>query len=160
LNIHRKMKARCFAKPLYGLTPVPRVRIPPSPPDFLLSSIQHRLRAPGRHFQLQSQIRRQFSEGNNHGCRPRPYDDARSARIPRLWLLRPIPRRPWFASKLPAITAAWELSGAGLTMSSASRARAVDQRGPSGSQQGELHLVHDGGATRQLEHPGYCGQAA
>jgi hypothetical protein len=24
-----------FAKPLYGLTPVPRVRIPPSPPDFL-----------------------------------------------------------------------------------------------------------------------------
>jgi hypothetical protein len=29
------MKARCFAKPLYGLTPVPRVRIPPSPPDVL-----------------------------------------------------------------------------------------------------------------------------
>jgi len=28
LNTHRKMKARCFAKPLYGLTPVPRVRIP------------------------------------------------------------------------------------------------------------------------------------
>src|ERR1700758_4030110 len=26
---------RRFAKPLYGLTPVPRVRIPPSPPDFL-----------------------------------------------------------------------------------------------------------------------------
>jgi hypothetical protein len=25
---------RRFAKPLYGLTPVPRVRIPPSPPDF------------------------------------------------------------------------------------------------------------------------------
>jgi hypothetical protein len=25
-----------FAKPLYGLTPVPRVRIPPSPPDFQL----------------------------------------------------------------------------------------------------------------------------
>src|SRR3954468_11118830 len=24
---------RRFAKPLYGLTPVPRVRIPPSPPD-------------------------------------------------------------------------------------------------------------------------------
>ena len=24
-----------FAKPLYGLTPVPRVRIPPSPPDSL-----------------------------------------------------------------------------------------------------------------------------
>jgi hypothetical protein len=23
-----------IAKPLYGLTPVPRVRIPPSPPDF------------------------------------------------------------------------------------------------------------------------------
>jgi hypothetical protein len=23
LNIHRKMKARCCAKPLYGLTPVP-----------------------------------------------------------------------------------------------------------------------------------------
>ena len=29
---------RRFAKPLYGLTPVPRVRIPPSPPDPLLSS--------------------------------------------------------------------------------------------------------------------------
>ena len=26
---------RRFAKPLYGLTPVPRVRIPPSPPDRL-----------------------------------------------------------------------------------------------------------------------------
>ena len=26
---------RRFAKPLYGLTPVPRVRIPPSPPDVL-----------------------------------------------------------------------------------------------------------------------------
>ena len=26
-----------FAKPLYGLTPVPRVRIPPSPPLFLFS---------------------------------------------------------------------------------------------------------------------------
>jgi hypothetical protein len=26
---------RRFAKPLYGLTPVPRVRIPPSPPDNL-----------------------------------------------------------------------------------------------------------------------------
>ena len=25
---------RRFAKPLYGLTPVPRVRIPPSPPAF------------------------------------------------------------------------------------------------------------------------------
>jgi hypothetical protein len=33
---------RRFAKPLYGLTPVPRVRIPPSPPDFLESSIQQR----------------------------------------------------------------------------------------------------------------------
>ena len=41
---HGKLKARTperwqsgrmrrFAKPLYGLTPVPRVRIPPSPPD-------------------------------------------------------------------------------------------------------------------------------
>ncbi len=29
---------RRFAKPLYGLTPVPRVRIPPSPPLPLLSS--------------------------------------------------------------------------------------------------------------------------
>jgi len=29
---------RRFAKPLYGLTPVPRVRIPPSPPLLLLSS--------------------------------------------------------------------------------------------------------------------------
>jgi hypothetical protein len=28
---------RRFAKPLYGLTPVPRVRIPPSPPVFLFS---------------------------------------------------------------------------------------------------------------------------
>jgi hypothetical protein len=28
-------RMRRFAKPLYGLTPVPRVRIPPSPPDFL-----------------------------------------------------------------------------------------------------------------------------
>ena len=26
-------RMRRFAKPLYGLTPVPRVRIPPSPPD-------------------------------------------------------------------------------------------------------------------------------
>src|ERR1035438_1151719 len=29
---------RRFAKPLYGLTPVPRVRIPPSPPEFFVSS--------------------------------------------------------------------------------------------------------------------------
>src|SRR5215471_7655571 len=28
-------RMRRFAKPLYGLTPVPRVRIPPSPPDVL-----------------------------------------------------------------------------------------------------------------------------
>src|SRR5271168_1313731 len=28
-------RMRRFAKPLYGLTPVPRVRIPPSPPDSL-----------------------------------------------------------------------------------------------------------------------------
>jgi hypothetical protein len=28
-----------FAKPLYGLTPVPRVRIPPSPPLLLLSGV-------------------------------------------------------------------------------------------------------------------------
>ncbi len=27
-------RMRRFAKPLYGLTPVPRVRIPPSPPEF------------------------------------------------------------------------------------------------------------------------------
>src|SRR3954463_7055087 len=27
-------RMRRFAKPLYGLTPVPRVRIPPSPPVF------------------------------------------------------------------------------------------------------------------------------
>src|SRR5208282_3965669 len=31
-------RMRRFAKPLYGLTPVPRVRIPPSPPLLLLSS--------------------------------------------------------------------------------------------------------------------------
>ena len=31
-----------FAKPLYGLTAVPRVRIPPSPPEFLPSSIPAR----------------------------------------------------------------------------------------------------------------------
>src|SRR5450755_310619 len=31
-------RMRRFAKPLYGLTPVPRVRIPPSPPDFLPNS--------------------------------------------------------------------------------------------------------------------------
>src|SRR5271169_2416393 len=30
-------RMRRFAKPLYGLTPVPRVRIPPSPPLLLLS---------------------------------------------------------------------------------------------------------------------------
>src|ERR1041385_1195105 len=29
---------RRFAKPLYGLKPVPRVRIPPSPPDFLIQA--------------------------------------------------------------------------------------------------------------------------
>ena len=28
-------RMRRFAKPLYGLKPVPRVRIPPSPPDFV-----------------------------------------------------------------------------------------------------------------------------
>jgi hypothetical protein len=33
---------RRFAKPLYGLTPVPRVRIPPSPPDSR-NSIQRRV---------------------------------------------------------------------------------------------------------------------
>src|ERR1700722_7964122 len=31
-------RMRRFAKPLYGLTPVPRVRIPPSPPDFSIQS--------------------------------------------------------------------------------------------------------------------------
>jgi hypothetical protein len=30
---------RRFAKPLYGLTPVPRVRIPPSPPDVLTPAV-------------------------------------------------------------------------------------------------------------------------
>src|SRR5580700_233787 len=30
---------RRFAKPLYGLTPVPRVRIPPSPPDLSTQSL-------------------------------------------------------------------------------------------------------------------------
>ena len=34
-------RMRRFAKPLYGLTPVPRVRIPPSPPDSR-NSIQRR----------------------------------------------------------------------------------------------------------------------
>jgi len=29
-----------LAKPLYGLTPVPRVRIPPSPPDFQALTVQ------------------------------------------------------------------------------------------------------------------------
>src|ERR1700751_1940041 len=33
-------RMRRGAKPLYGLTPVPRVRVPPSPPDFqLLTSL-------------------------------------------------------------------------------------------------------------------------
>jgi hypothetical protein len=30
---------RRFAKPLYGLTPVPRVRIPPSPPILLVARV-------------------------------------------------------------------------------------------------------------------------
>ena len=34
---------RRFAKPLYGLTPVPRVRIPPSPPDFFNPNHLHRI---------------------------------------------------------------------------------------------------------------------
>jgi hypothetical protein len=29
-------RMRRFAKPLYGLTPVPRVRIPPSPPELAI----------------------------------------------------------------------------------------------------------------------------
>ena len=32
-------RMRRFAKPLYGLTPVPRVRIPPSPPSFQLLTV-------------------------------------------------------------------------------------------------------------------------
>src|SRR6266851_7738606 len=32
-------RMRRFAKPLYGLTPVPRVRIPPSPPYFQLLTV-------------------------------------------------------------------------------------------------------------------------
>ena len=35
-------RMRRFAKPLYGLTPVPRVRIPPSPPESR-NSIQRRV---------------------------------------------------------------------------------------------------------------------
>ena len=31
-------RMRRFAKPLYWLIPVPRVRIPPSPPDLLMST--------------------------------------------------------------------------------------------------------------------------
>ena len=33
-------RMRRFAKPLYGLTPVPRVRIPPSPPFFILPPLE------------------------------------------------------------------------------------------------------------------------
>ena len=42
-----------------------------------------RLRAPGRHVQLQAQVHRQLSEGRHYRCRPRQNDDAGSARSPR-----------------------------------------------------------------------------
>jgi hypothetical protein len=34
LGLQGVAKVKTIAKPLYGLTPVPRVRIPPSPPYF------------------------------------------------------------------------------------------------------------------------------